>query len=146
MSDRMLPIAHLISRPEALVVASMLDAAGIIVHVGGAHHASVEVNSIALGGHCITVPEWQHWDASKILDNTFANLDYSFSEGLQTAVIRFLLIWVGSLCLGLTILALISGVNPFRVYPYAIFGIIGVPVNPQGVGDYYLSKADIDTG
>ncbi len=138
-------IAHLISRSEALVVASMLDAAGIIAHIGGENHASVEINSIALGGYRITVPEWQHFKASNILANTFANMDRSFSEGFQTAIIRFLLIWFSSLCFWITPIAFLNGVNPLTVYPYALLGIIGVPVSPQGIGDYYLSEVDINS-
>jgi hypothetical protein len=138
-------IAHLISRSEALVVASMLDAAGIIAHIGGENHASVEINSIALGGYRITVPEWQHFSASNILENTFANMDRPFSEGLQTAIIRFLLIWFGSFCIWITPFAFLNGINPLSVYPYGLLGVIGVPVSPQGIGDYYLSEADIDS-
>ena len=65
--DAMVVVAALVSRVEALVTASMLEAAGIMVHVGGAWHASVKVNSLALGGHRLWIPASQHEAASAIL-------------------------------------------------------------------------------
>ena len=144
MSDKILPIAIIVSRSEALVIASMLDAAGIIVHVGGEYHASVQVNSIALGGYRLGVPAWQHADASQILSETFANGVYNFSIGLQAAVIRLMLAVVGSAFFVIGATWLISGIRPpaeLMAFPLAV---ISIPVNPQGTSDYYLSQTEND--
>ena len=141
MSDKMLPIAHIVSRSEALVVASMLDAAGIIVHVGGEHHASVEMISTALGGYRVTVPAWQHGDASSILLATFADGQFRFSAGLQTAVIRLILVWLGSLLfMGAVTCALARMPPPKELLFFLPLSVVGLPVNPQGTSEYHLSS------
>ena len=48
--DAMVIVAALVSRVEALVIASMLEAAGIQVCVGASGHASIEIISLGLGG------------------------------------------------------------------------------------------------
>ena len=52
-------LAIIVSRSEALVVVSMLNAAGIIVDVGALQHASVSINPLALGHYRLMVPGWQ---------------------------------------------------------------------------------------
>lgn len=60
-------IAILVSRVEALCLADMLRVEGILVHVGGDAHASVQVISLALGGHRIMVPVSQYAHASDLI-------------------------------------------------------------------------------
>ena len=86
--DAMVTLAALVSRSEALVVASMLEAAGVQVFVGGAGHASVEVNSLALGGHRLWVPAAQHLHASRVLREVLGEEEWGFSYGLRRAVLR----------------------------------------------------------
>lgn len=77
-SDAMVTVAIVVSRVEAAVLLSVLDAEGILAFAGGFHHASVEVNSLALGGHRIWVPEWQWAEASAILREAGATAEPQF--------------------------------------------------------------------
>lgn len=137
-SDAMVIVAALVSRVEALVVATMLEAAGIQVMVGGSGHASVEVNSLALGGHRLWIPASQHQAASVILREVLGVEPWRFSCGLQRAVLRFAGIWAGistSIALG----AWLVSTAPFVWILAAPLSVLMVPVNPQGRGDYYLA-------
>jgi hypothetical protein len=140
MAGKMVPIAHVVSRSEASVIASMLDAAGILSRTSADRHASVDPMSIAFGSYLITVPDWQHEDASAILSATFAVGEFSFSEGLQTAVIKLLLAWVCSVTIVAGISLILSEETSVKDVFLLPFAILTVPVNPQGRSDYYLSK------
>jgi len=134
--DAMVIIAIVVSRVEALVLVSVLEAAGILVAAGGVHHASVEVNSLALGGHRLWVPAAQWAEASAILREAGADRDQEFCPGVRRAVLRFLALWLG--IYGATA-ALVA---PASDYPLSLLASIPfaaiVPVNPQGRGDFYL--------
>ncbi|HEX4849000.1 MAG TPA: hypothetical protein VFV30_12720 [Novosphingobium sp.] len=135
--DAMVTVAALVSRVEALVVASMLEAGGILVHVGGAAHASAEVNTAALGGHRLWVPASQHMAASELLLEVLGEEEWAFSRGLQRAVLRFAGAWAGvSTAAALVICSL--GKAPMLWALMAPFSALTIPVNPQGRGDYYL--------
>lgn len=139
----MVPIAVIVSRSEAVVVASMLSAAGIHVHIEGFHMASVYVNSVALGHYRLTVPERQHEDASRIVADTFAHSEFHFSRGLQKAVIRLLLAWSGSSAIFIAIgFAAVGPSYISAIWPYALGSIITTPVNPQGRSDYCLALGE----
>lgn len=140
--DSMVIVAALVSRVEALVVASMLEAGGILVHVGGASHASVEINSAALGGHRLWVPASQHLAASELLLEVLGEDEWQFSHALQRAVIRFVAAWVG-LFAGYSAILLLAGKASIWWLAAAPLSALTVPVNPQGRGDYYL-HADAD--
>ena len=133
----MVVIAIVVSRVEALVLVSMLEAAGISALAGGVHHASVEVNSVALGGHHISVPAEQWAVASAILREVGADRDWQFSEGLRRAVLRFLALWVGLYGAAMA-LTVASGLYPAWGLAGVPFAALTVPVNPQGRGDFYL--------
>lgn len=140
MAGNLVPLAVIISRSEALVIASMLQAAGIIVHVGGLHHASVEYNSIALGHYPIEVPDWQYADASALLAQSFAAADWQFSKGYQWAVIRLLLAWTAAAVSMATAVLFILGPSiwvQLLLWPLA-FPL--PPLNPQGRSDYHLAE------
>ena len=140
-ADAMVIVAALVSRVEALVTASMLEAAGILVHVGGAAHAGVEINSLALGGHRLWIPASQHAEASAILLEVLGEDEWSFSYGLRRAVLRLMAFcavffspmyligfWLGAITLPETML-----------WPLSAFAF---PANPQGRGDYFLRGED----
>jgi hypothetical protein len=139
-ADAMVTVAALVSRVEALVVASMLEAAGIQVMVGGAWHASVEVNSLALGGHRLWVPASQHEAASAVLRGVQGTEPWEFSYGLQRAVLRFAGTWV-ALSAAWALLWSWLGQASLVWAMAAPLSVLTIPVNPQGRGDYYLTAA-----
>lgn len=136
-SDAMVIVAALVSRVEALVVASMLEAGGVQVCVGGAAHASVEVNSLVLGGHRLWVPASQHRLASDLIFEVLGQDEWSFSYGARRAVLRAAAFWTGFTAL-VTLIPWAFGSGPFAAILLSPLGVIGMPVNPQGRGDYYL--------
>ena len=138
--DAMVILAILVSRVEALVVGSMLEAAGILVHVGGAGHASVEVNSLALGGHRLWVPTCQHLAASQILIEVLGEDEWSFSYGVRQSILRVAGFWV-IVTSAFTLAAAALGAVPISAVLLAPLAAFGLPVNPQGRGDYYLHPA-----
>jgi hypothetical protein len=120
-----------------LVVASMLEATGILVDVGALGHASVEVNSLVLGGHRLWVPDFQHREASEILLEVLGEKEWAFSYGLQRAVFRmvgFVTVWYAAL---FAMMAW-SGAASVWTILMAPLNAVSLPVNPQGRGDYFL--------
>ena len=135
-ADAMVTVAIVVSRVEAVVLVSVLEAAGVLVVAGGAHHAWVEVNSLAIGGHRIWVPASQWAEASAILREAGA-AEPQFSEGLRRAVLRFLALWLG-LYGGALAVGVAAGAFLLWDLAYLPFAAL-VPVNPQGRGDFYLA-------
>lgn len=142
MSDQMVPIAVIYSRSEAAVIASMLEAAGMLVHIGGYNHASVQINPIALGGFRLTVPEFQHSDASRIIMENPGFGKVNFSYGLQRAVIKFLIFWLCIIALPISITAYLHEKGSLSDLVWASISVLVVPVNPQGNSEYYLFEVD----
>ncbi|WP_447525712.1 hypothetical protein [Parasphingorhabdus sp. NYA22] len=138
MSDQMIPIAIINSRSETMVVASLLDAAGILVHIGGYNHASVSICPLALGGFRLTVPAFQHVQASAVILDTPGFGEFSYSYALRRAVVKFLLLWVGIIAL-LTIPRILYDPE-FWIPSLAMIplSVLGIPVNPQGHSEYFL--------
>ena len=138
--DAMVAIAILVSRVEALAVAGMLEAAGIHVFASGINHASVEVNSLALGGHRIFVPASQAGAASAILRESGHCEAWQFSNGLRRAVLRFIGVWTGvnGALLGFGVAV---GAFPAPALLTLPLYAVSIPVNPQGRGDYFLVEA-----
>ena len=135
--DAMVIVAALVSRVEALVVASMLEAGGVQVCVGGSAHASVSVNSLVLGGHRLWIPASQLGLASDLILEVLGNDEWSFSYGARRAVLKFAGFLTGIYALGASF-AWACGAGPVWAVFLSPLGVIGMPVNPQGRGDYYL--------
>lgn len=138
--DAMVPVARILGRGEALTVAAMLDAAGIIVHVGGEYYASVSPDIVAIGGFRLTVPAWQHEDASAILVELLAAPEPEPNGHTARAFGRLAVAMCGFL--GMTTLpyALLYGVQSLAVLLYSPLFLLQVPVNPQSRADYYLGE------
>lgn len=134
--DEMLIVAHLVSRVETIVLVSALQAEGIAARADGIHHASVEVNSLALAGHRIWVPATQLDHASALIREIGANANWAFSYGLRKAVLRFLSVWLGTLA-PFYVMGIAVGAPVWTLVTLPL-NILSVPVNPQGRGDYYL--------
>lgn len=135
--DAMVTIAIVVSRVEAVVLVSVLEAAGVVVHAGGVHHASAEVHSLALGGHRIWILSSQWAEASAVLREAGADQAAPFSAGLQRAVLRFLSLWLG-LYGGAMVIGMAAGAFALWELAYLPFAAV-VPVNPQGRGDFYFA-------
>jgi hypothetical protein len=135
--DAMVIVAALVSRVEALVVASMLEAAGVFVFIGGSQHASVQINSVALGGHRLMVPASQHQLASDLLLEVLGEEEWAFSYGLQRAVFKLWALITGFSLLGYVAVWLSGGMSAFALW-LAPLSVLSFPVNPQGRGDYYF--------
>lgn len=135
----MVPIAHILGRGEALTVAAMLDAAGIIVHVGGEYYASVSADILAIGGFRLTVPHWQHGEASILLAEMLAMPEPEPNRYMRRAIGRLAVATMGSV--GVTVLSFVAlfGLKVLMVTLLSPLALLQLPVNPQGRGDYYLS-------
>lgn len=116
----------------------MLEAGGIDVFVGASGHASVEMNSLALGGHRLWVPASQHRAASILLIAVLGGEEWEFSRGLQRAILRFCGVWA-ALWTALSALWWLYGGGPLLYLLVAPLDVLTIPVNPQGRGDYYLA-------
>jgi hypothetical protein len=136
--DAMVPIAALVSRGEALTVAAMLDAAGIVVHVGGEYYAGTTLNVLAIGGFRLTVPRSQHDDASTIVREFLAE-PVTHGDDLRRRVLMLL----GAIGLTITlpwgyIMVAAGALTPWTALMVPL-SLVTTPVSPQGRGDYYLS-------
>ena len=138
-NDAMVPIAILLGRGEALSVAAMLDAAGIIVHVGGEYYASVSPDIFAIGGFRLTVPAWQHGDASAVIAAMLAEPGPPPSTQPRRAVGRLVMAMMGSVLLFVSPYALAFGIKAMIPVLLTPTFMLGIPVNPPGRGDYFLA-------
>lgn len=141
--DAMVPIAVLFSRSEALTVAAMLDAAGIIVHVGGEYFGGTTLNVVAMGGYRLTVPDWQHRDAATVLEE-FSAQSTGFIADLRRRTLRILAIVGITVSLPGAILYIYSGGGLVGAIVALLLPLSTTPTSPQARGDYYLSVAASD--
>lgn len=134
----LITIAITVSRVEAVVAASMLEGYGIPVHIGASAQASVEVNSLALGGHRLWVAEADWQAASDILRQSAAIAPDSVTTGPRRALFRFWVAALGAQAAFVLPLFAAIGAIPAQV-AFAPLGLLFVPVNPQGRADYFLA-------
>lgn len=139
--DAMVPIAAILGRGEALTVAAMLDAAGIIVHLGGEFYSSVSADIIAIGGFRLTVPAWQYHDASHLLAEMLATPEPAPNRYAVRAIGRLIWVMVGSVGIMTLPFAALFGLKALTAVLFSPLGLLQLPVNPQGRGDYYISVA-----
>lgn len=142
--DAMVPIARILGRGEALTVAAMLDAAGIIVHVGSEHYTSVAPDLIAVGGLRLTVPAWQYDDASLVLAEMLAAPAPVPNDYTVRALGRLALAttgFVGAIALPY---AFLLGLKSLLAILYTPLLLVQVPANVQGRSEYYLAIAPSD--
>ena len=142
----MVVIAHLVSRVEAMVLVSALEAEGIIARADGIHHASVEVISLGLGGHRIWVPTSQHPEASALIREIGVDRNCEFRHGLHRAVLRIVGAWL-CLLVPAYLVGLIAGaISVFQALLFLPLQAASLPVNPQGRGEYFLAPAGKPSG
>lgn len=139
MGDRMVTIAIVTSRSEAMVLASLLDAGGVLAHIGGYNHAAVAINPIALGGFRFQVPSDQYAHAAEIISQSELTAAY-FSKGLQVAVLRFIGFWLSIWLFVITLLSLAYGVLFLWVFSFVPLSVLSIPVNLQGGSVYYIGR------
>ncbi|WP_144037679.1 hypothetical protein [Sphingopyxis sp. KK2] len=135
----MVPIATLLSRGEALVVAAKLDAAGIPVDVGGEFYTSVSPDILAIGGFRILIPIGCHDEASAILRETAEDFAPEFPHAMRSAMARLSVAWLGVTAIFALPFALVAGLQGLGFFLVAPFLLMTTPVNPAVRGDYYLS-------
>ena len=138
--DAMVEIARIVSPPEAMVLASRLDAAGIVCHVGGWRHHGVEINSLALGGFAVRVPQDQAGAASDLIRDYLAqpvSAEAMFAQ--RRRILRFMAMIFFLFTIPGVAIALI-----FKPQPVAanVLGFAALPlfitVPPAGRASYYL--------
>lgn len=139
--DAMVPIAAILGRGEALTVAAMLDAAGIIVHLGGEFYSSVSADIVAIDGFRLTVPAWQYGDASSLLADMLARPEPEPNRHAMRAIGRLALATMGSVAVVTLPLASLFGLKILVSVLFSPLSLLQLPVNPQGRGDYYLAPA-----
>lgn len=137
--DAMVPIAQILGRGEALTVAAMLDAAGIIVHVGSEYYTSVSPDILAVGGFRLTVPAWQYEDASALLFEMLAQPAPMPNDYTARALGRFGIATAAAIGVFTSPYMLLFGLKPLLAVLFTPLLMLQVPVNPQARGDYYLS-------
>ena len=136
--DALVIVAIAVSRVEALVMASMLRSAGIIVHIDGDQHASVEIISLALGGHRLRVPAWQWSDASSVIREAGLQGTWRFCESTRQAILRLIAAYAGPF-LAMIGWGIITDRMPVWTAVFVPLTVAGIPVNPQGPTDFFLA-------
>lgn len=142
----MVPVARILGRGEALTVAAMLDAAGIIVHVGGEYYTSVSPDIVAIGGFRLTVPAWQYEDASVLLAEMLQGPEPAPNGHMRRALGRFALATMAWMGVGMLPYAAVLGTKVLILIVFSPLALFTLPVNPQGRGDYYLASAPSEPG
>lgn len=138
--DAMVDIARIVSPPEAMVLASRLDAAGIVCHVGGWRHHGVEINSLALGGFAVRVPSSQHAPASALIRDYLAQpVSAEAFCAQRRRILRLialiaLLFSVPGVAIALVFKSQAMAANVFGFAAFPLF----MPVPPAGRGSYSL--------
>lgn len=141
--DAMVEIARVIAPPEAMTLAAMFDAAGILCHVGGWWHHSIQINAIALGGFRLSVPHAQYDDASALIRDYCAQpIATEPFLAQRKRIYRFLGLAGGAIIMpSMLAMALSDETIPAWAWIAAPLGLAMTPVPPQGSGDYYLASA-----
>jgi hypothetical protein len=138
MSDEMVEIARLVSRPEALTLQAMFDAAGIFSHVGGGWHGGTEPIPVALGGYRLTVPACQYEVASGLLREVLAEPAGDYFPAARARLLKLVLAWCGAAaCVAVPFIYMASA--PIWLLLAIPGQFLVTPVPAQGRGDYYLA-------
>lgn len=139
--DAMIEIGRVLSRPEALSVQAMFDAAGILCHVGGAWHSSIEIIPLALGGYRLTVPSFQYADASALI-HEMLSVPATFNFDLRRRVLTLLGVIAASIYVpAMIVMWLGDEAMPWWEIALVPIGLFGTPVPPQGRSDYFLAPS-----
>ena len=139
-NDAMVPVALIFGRGEALSVAAMLDAAGIIVHMGGEYYTSVTAHIIAVGGFRLTVPVWQQAEAIAVLTEMMAMPEPAPPPDRHRAMRRlFKAILVASSATAAPFAAL-YGAKVLLTVLFSPLIMLQIPVDPRVRGEYFLAS------
>lgn len=132
-------IAIVTSRAEALVIASMLEAAGVFVDVDAEHHASVNPISVALGGHRLRVPGEDLKLASGVIREVGLPDAPIAYEGGRLAVLKFISVLLGSHVFFM-VPGIILGAIPALMLFQLPLSALGIATDPRGRNEYYLAS------
>lgn len=134
-------LATITSRPEALVIASALEHAGIETFLDGMYHCSIYPYSVALGGHRLRVYADKWEEASAVVREIGLPRSQIACQGQQRAVLRILALYVGPhFFLGVP--AVIAGIFPPAILVTFASLALGVPTDPRGQNDWHLAQED----
>jgi len=118
----------------------MLDAAGIIVHVGGEHYTSVTAHIIAVGGFRLTVPVWQHAEAVAVLTELVAMPEPEPSPDRHRALRRLLKGILIASSVTMAPFVAIHGVKILLAILLSPSIMLQIPVDPRVRGEYFLAS------
>ncbi len=136
-ADAMVVVANMVSRVDAMVARSVLENAGVIVHISGEYHTAAEPISVALGGYRLFVPYWHLAEASLALREAgMPEHDVAY-EGGKLAVLRFWLAVMGAHFF-LAVPAFIAGFHPLLSLGMILLQPLGIPVDPRGRAEFFL--------
>ncbi|MCK0129747.1 hypothetical protein [Erythrobacter sp. F6033] len=137
--NSMVVLAIFVSRFEAIAVASMLRAYGVHVSLDGEWHASIEFNSMTLGGHRLRVMRRDYGDACEIIRQTqLAERDYASSK--PNSALLAMVGFVGAAFASFFVPAVLLGAMPAWTLVYVPYSVYSIPVDPKGKADYFLTK------
>lgn len=134
----MLPLLNTLSRSDADVIASLLDANGINFHIGSYCHNSFEINPIAFGGHKFIVAEYDFEKACALIRFIKDIKKPYFSKGLQKVIINRLLYMLSFLFIWSCFLFIIDEQKSISHFLLPSI-VIGTPVNTQASRVFYFS-------
>ena len=141
--DAMIEIGRLVSRPEALTVKALLDAAGIDCHIGGLWHGMAEGMRLGLAGLRLTVPICQYEVASAVLREAITESP-SFNFAERRSVLKLLLLVMALHILPyLYLLSLEEEDANYRLFAVVDI-LVDLPASAQGRGSWYLADAPAD--
>ncbi|ANU06751.1 putative signal transducing protein [Paraurantiacibacter namhicola] len=140
----MVTVAIAVSRVQAVVMASMLRSAGIMVHIHGDHHASAEAISLALGGHRLMVPAWQWEAASAVIREAELPGSWEFCSGPAKALWRFVGVYFGAeLAIGLLGVLTVPGLPAGNLLAGMLVNVpatvLAARGSPQGPAEFFLA-------
>lgn len=137
----MIEIARLVSRPEAMTVQAMLDAAGIPCHIGGQWHSLTEGYILALGGFRLTVPICHYATASAVLREAITEPpEFNYCARKRIAVLLALVGLFNVLPVIFQELAYDDEQTRLEILLSPLILTL-TPVPPQGRGSWYLAAA-----
>lgn len=130
----MVVLGIFLSQFEAVGTASMLRGYGIFVSLDGEHYTSAIYQSVGYGGYRLRVRAEDHAAASDILRECGAAERELYRTTPRPALLWFVAFWGGLHA----VTGFLAG-GPGLAVLAGVWGSLGIPVDPKGRADYFLS-------